>query len=98
MVRVHVIIKGFVQGIGFRYFLKQKADELGLAGWVRNLPAGRQGIQEGNVEAVFEGREDSVEKAIAVCKEGPPFANVEHVTVERSEANGNLQEFTIKYY
>lgn len=91
MVRSQVVVKGFVQGVGFRYFLKQTADALRLSGWVRNTP-------DGNVEAVFEGSEASVEKAIAACKEGPPFAKVEHVTEEEREARGDLEGFSIEYY
>lgn len=91
MVRAHVIISGFVQGVGFRYFIESLANELSLTGWVRNTP-------EGAVETVLEGREESIEKAIARCKEGPPFAKVEHVTVEKGEARGDLRGFTIKYY
>lgn len=44
MQSAHVLITGFVQGVGFRHFIKSKARELGLTGWVRNLPAGRQGL------------------------------------------------------
>lgn len=90
MARVRIIISGFVQGVGFRYFLKQKADELGLAGWVRNTP-------EGDVEAIFEGEESAISQAIAASKEGPPFANIKDVLVKKEKAGGRLQGFTIKY-
>lgn len=91
MIRARIIISGFVQGVGFRYFIESLANELSLSGWVRNAP-------DGNVEAVFEGREENIEKAIVACKEGPPFAKVEDVIVKKSKARGDLKGFTIKYY
>ena len=90
MVRVHLIISGFVQGVGFRYFVKQKADELALTGWVRNTP-------EGNVEVVLEGDQKKLEEVIAVCREGPPPASVKNVSVEESEATGEFRSFEIAY-
>ena len=91
MVRVRIIISGFVQGVGFRYFIKEKADQLRLSGWVRNTP-------DGTVEAVIEGDEDKIDDVITACKEGPPPANVKQVNVEKSGARGDLKEFTISYY
>lgn len=90
MVRVHIIISGEVQGVGFRYFVKQKADELGLTGWVRNTP-------EGNVEAVLEGDERKINEVVASCKEGPPPAQVKDITVKRAEATGEFENFEITY-
>lgn len=91
MIRARIIISGFVQGVGFRYFIKQKADELGLTGWVRNT-------EDGNVEALFQGEDEKVQEAVAACKEGPPFAKVEDVETEQEEAKGDLDSFEIRYY
>lgn len=91
MVRVRVVISGFVQGVRFRYFVETLANELFLSGWVRNTP-------DGNVEAIFEGDEDSIDEAIKACKEGPPFANVQNVAVKKSKASGEFKGFTVKYY
>lgn len=70
--RLHVFIAGRVQGVGFRYSTGYRARELGLTGWVRNLPDGR-------VEAEFEGEKDALERMLAWCGSGPPLAAVEDV-------------------
>ncbi len=71
----HVYISGRVQGVGYRYSTVETATQLGLKGWVRNLPDKR-------VEAVFEGKREIVEQMIRWCHEGPPAALVETVKVE----------------
>lgn len=90
MLRVRVVISGFVQGVGFRYFLKEKADELGVTGWVRNTP-------EGDVEAIFEGEEAAVSQMVEAGREGPPPAQVRNVKVTKSKASGEFTQFTIRY-
>src|SRR4051812_28039746 len=78
--RVHVFISGKVQGVGFRDFTKRRADELGVKGWVKNLPDYR-------VEAVMQGRSDAVEKLLESVRRGPPAARVDRVEV-KDEAVG----------
>lgn len=73
-IRVRVTISGRVQGVGFRYSLGERATQLGLKGWVRNLFDGR-------VEAAFEGPPGEVEAAVAWCRRGPAGARVDEVTV-----------------
>jgi acylphosphatase len=73
--RVHVLVSGRVQGVFFRVFVREKARELGLAGWVRNT-------EDGKVEAVFEGEKEKILKMVAWCKQGPPGAKVEKVETE----------------
>jgi acylphosphatase len=87
-VRAHVWISGRVQGVFFRAHTKELADELGLTGWVRNLPDDR-------VEAVFEGEEDAVKRAIEWCKRGPPLASVEKVEVRYEQPTGEFKDFRI---
>lgn len=87
--RAQVLISGKVQGVYFRAHTRQVARELGLTGYVRNLPDGR-------VEAVFEGEEEAVKRAIEWCRRGPPRARVDHVEVRREEARGDYQDFTIR--
>ena len=70
----HVFISGFVQGVGFRQFIKNSARKIGLAGWVRNLDDGR-------VEAVFSGSKESIEETISICKKGPFLSEVKEVEV-----------------
>jgi acylphosphatase len=74
--RVHVLISGQVQGVGFRWFCRDEAVRRRLAGFVRNLPDGR-------VEAVFEGDPASVDGMVEWCRTGPDFAHV--VDVEATE-------------
>lgn len=90
MLRAHILISGFVQGVGFRYFIKDKADELGLSGWVKNTSDGR-------VEAVIEGPNDKAEEMITLCRKGPYLTVVSDMKVERTEAIGNFADFTIKF-
>jgi len=87
---VHVIISGIVQGVWFRASTKQKAEQLGLNGWVRNT-------SEGNVEAIFEGEEDTVKEMVDWCHCGPPSAQVEHVKVKNQDSTNGFESFSIKY-
>ena len=91
MIRAHVFISGRVQGVFFRANTKRVAEELGVKGWVRNLPDGR-------VEAVFEGEEESVKKIIEWCHQGPPAARVDKVEVTYEEYKGEFDNFEIRYY
>lgn len=70
--RLHVLVEGDVQGVGFRYSTLAQAQARGLAGWVRNLPDGR-------VEAEFEGARTDLESVLEWCRQGPRSAIVEHV-------------------
>jgi acylphosphatase len=72
--KVHVWISGLVIGVGFRYFVRVRAKELGLKGWVKN--SGEM------VEALFEGPEDDIKKMLNLCREGPASANVKDVKVD----------------
>lgn len=87
-IRAHVFISGKVQGIGYRFSTVDRAYELELSGWVRNLPDRR-------VEAVFEGSKTAVEEMIRWCYQGPRGSVVQDVAVE-SEALENLRGFEIK--
>lgn len=88
--RVRVLISGKVQGVWFRAHTKEKADELGLTGWVRNLPDGR-------VEAVFEGDEVLVEEMIRWCHIGSPHSKVTKVEVIEEPYEGKFARFEIRY-
>lgn len=71
---VHVLISGRVQGVWYRGWTCDRAEVLGLDGWVRNRSDGR-------VEAVFSGSAEAVEQALADCREGPRLASVAEVSV-----------------
>ncbi|NJL01950.1 MAG: acylphosphatase [Spirulinaceae cyanobacterium SM2_1_0] len=81
LVRIHVLISGVVQGVGYRYATTRQAQRLGLNGWVRNLPDGR-------VEAVFEGDRAAVERAITWCHSGSPAAQVSQVAAQEEAFEG----------
>lgn len=81
MRRVRATISGDVQGVFYRATCARRADELGLAGWVRNGP-------EGSVEAVFEGSPDAIAAILAWCREGPPAARVTSVDVRDEPPTG----------
>ena len=89
MIRAHAIVSGGVQGVFYRVSAYERAIELGLAGWIRNLSDGR-------VEAVFEGPEEQVEAMIAWCREGTTLSRVERVEVERGTPEG-LTGFRIEH-
>ena len=73
MVR-HVVVRGRVQGVGYRAWAENMADRLGLEGWVRNR-------RDGTVEAVFAGPDQTVASAIEACRNGPRGAHVDTVDV-----------------
>jgi acylphosphatase len=68
----HLFISGKVQGVGYRFHLYQKANDLGLEGWCRNLPDGR-------VEALVRGEAEQIKEIIDWCHQGPPRSKVEKV-------------------
>jgi acylphosphatase len=77
-----------VQGVWYRASTKQKAEELGLTGWVKNTA-------QGNVEAVFEGDESTVNQMIAWCRKGPPLAQVTDVKITRKRFGGAFAGFVV---
>ncbi|MBD7956169.1 acylphosphatase [Microbacterium sp. Sa4CUA7] len=78
MRRVHVIVRGEVQGVGYRYTLRMVAQDAGASGWVRNR-------RDGTVEAEIEGTAAEVDAVLAWMAEGPPGSVVDSAAVtERS--------------
>ena len=90
MKRIHVYISGIVQGVFFRAATRRAAADLNLTGWVRNM-------DDGCVEAVFEGEDAEVNKMIEWCKVGPPSARVEGVTTSEEHYTGGFNDFNIKH-
>jgi len=85
----HVFISGFVQGVGFRRFVRHHALSLELTGWVKNLPDNR-------VEAVFQGSKEQIEKIIAICKKGAFLSEVKDIAVEwGGQPQAKIREFRI---
>jgi acylphosphatase len=88
MERLHAVVRGSVQGVGFRYFIQRKARQLGLRGWVRNN-------DDGTVELLAEGSRSDLEQLMMAAEEGPRMARVQRVEVQWSSATGGLDEFDL---
>lgn len=83
------LVRGVVQGVGFRYFTARAARDAGLAGYVRNLPDGR-------VEVMAEGHAAAVESLERAIRSGPPFARVDGVDVETGHPPTGYSRFKIR--
>ncbi len=88
--RVHLLVSGRVQGVGFRYAVVSEGRRLGLLGWARNT-------SDGNVEIVAEGEAEKVRKLIAWCHAGPPLARVTDVRQSEVAPAERLDEFGIRW-
>jgi acylphosphatase len=89
--RVHLLIHGQVQGVFFRSSTREMANSLGIYGCVRNLP-------DGNVEAIFEGPENSLKKAVEWCQKGPPGARVTGIDEKWLGYTGEFEDFNIDHF
>jgi acylphosphatase len=87
--RAHLYVSGGVQGVFFRGSARERAERLGLTGWVKNLPDGR-------VEALFEGPSERVREMVRWCEQGPPQAAVEDVKTEFEVSKGDLTSFEVR--
>ncbi len=81
MRRVHVLVTGDVQGVGYRYTLRMVAADAGASGWVRNL-------RDGSVEAEIEGTPAQVDEVLAWMSQGPPGSRVDAATVVDDQPTG----------
>lgn len=81
MERIHVEISGKVQRVGFRYSIYNLALFYSIKGWVKNL-------DNGDVEAIFEGKKEDLDKILEFCKKGPFLANVEDVEIKNEDFKG----------
>ena len=88
MERLHAVVHGDVQGVGFRYFLLRKGEALRLLGWVRNN-------DDGTVELVAEGSRPDLEQLMLAAEEGPRLARVVRVDASWSAAGGGLGPFDL---
>jgi acylphosphatase len=86
--QAHILVMGFVQGIGFRSFVKSKAQKLGLTGWVRNTDDGR-------VEILAQGKKEKLEQLVKLCEKGPFLSEVKSVQVQWEKEKEQLQSFEI---
>lgn len=90
MERVHLLVKGRVQGVAFRAYTQMEARRLHLCGFVRNLP-------DGSVEIIAEGERKPLERLVAWAHEGSPVSRVEEVIETFSHADEEFNSFRIEY-
>ncbi|MBI9048550.1 MAG: acylphosphatase [Anaerolineaceae bacterium] len=86
--RLHLVVEGRVQGVGFRYYVLDKANSMGITGWVRNT-SGRQ------VEVMAEGSRPQLEIFLQQIRNGPPMATVIHTKVDWLDAQEKYGRFSI---
>jgi acylphosphatase len=84
---VKILIKGTVQGVFFRNFVKENADKLGLKGFVRNLDSSK-------VEVFAEGDVDNIDKFYEICKIGPKHAVIKETKIEEQKFQ-DFKEFKV---
>lgn len=89
MIRVHLIISGRVQGVGYRSSATRRANLLSLKGWIKNLP-------NRTVEAIVEGEEHAIDDFINWCYRGPTLAHVIEIKVEKTDATGEFPYFFVR--
>lgn len=90
MKAIHAEVHGFVQGVGFRYATQRLAHQLGVVGWVRNLPSG-------GVEVWAQGEIESVDRLLAFLERGPRGARVDRVVVNPVEVDPAREGFDITF-
>ena len=87
--RLRIVVRGRVQGVGFRYATVATARRLGLTGWARNAP-------DGSVEILAEGDPTAVRELLAWCHQGPPSAQVSSVQHSEESHDGELGGFGVR--
>lgn len=87
--RLVAVVRGYVQGVGFRWFVEREAARLGLSGWVSNRA-------DGSVEIVAEGADGQLGQLVLQLWEGPTGSSVSDVEIRHEPARGNIVGFTIR--
>ena len=88
MKRIHIIVTGTVTGVGFRWWLYQKANERNVYGWVRNKT-------NNEVEAVLLGHKKDVDDIMKLCRKGPTSSNVKSIKIENYQQEYFKKSFDI---
>lgn len=83
MRRIRVVVRGRVQGVGFRWFVRQEARRIGVAGWVRNL-------DDGTVELETAGDDAAVQRFLDHVRVGPDTAEVSDILISEAEGVGSV--------
>jgi len=89
MAAARIVVKGYVQGVGYRYFVMRQAQSLQLKGYVRNLA-------DGSVEIEAEGDQTGVAQLIELSRRGPRLAQVDSTAIEWKEPKGCYTYFEIQ--
>ncbi len=89
IVRLHVWVKGRVQGVGFRAFVMERALAIGVTGWTRN-------VGYDTVESLAEGPRARVERFLKAVKTGPPASRVDESREEWESPTGEFVSFTVR--
>jgi acylphosphatase len=84
MKRLRVLVRGDVQGVGFRWYCRDQARTRGVGGFVRNR-------SDGSVEAAFEGESEAVDAMVEWCRSGPRSARVDEVEVYEEEQSAETE-------
>ena len=87
--RLHAIVAGRVQGVSYRYFVVERAESLGIFGWVRNR-------WSGSVEVSAEGSKKNLEEFLNALHQGPPMARVDDVCFEWQPYKGEFNDFQVR--
>lgn len=87
---VELVVKGRVQGVGFRWFSRQQAERFGIKGWVKNLP-------NGDVAIFAEGEQAAVDAFMEAIQQGPSFAYVEEMLVSEQPVDHRYSTFEVKF-
>lgn len=87
--RIHAIVEGTVQGVGFRYFVQDAANLLGVTGWVRNR-------WDGSVEVIAEGEREKLNQLLSALRRGPRSSHVMGVNFTWQDYTGEFHDFRIK--
>jgi acylphosphatase len=88
--RIHILISGQVQGVFFRSNTIHVANELGVRGWIKNLP-------NGMVEVVAEGNKQKLDRLIEFCREGPEGAKVENIEIKWEKPKNEFEGFDVMF-
>jgi len=86
----HLIIEGFVQGVGYRKFVRDIARKIGLVGFVRNMP-------DNSVEVLVVGPQEKILELVQECKKGPFLSDVKEVKATEVETKEEFNEFLIRH-
>lgn len=87
---LYIIVEGKVQGVCFRAYAKEKADSLGIKGWIKNSP------NRNKVEIAAQGDKKQLDTFIDWCRQGPTSAHVSNIIIEDAPEE-HFQQFTIKF-